>query len=95
MSRTLGAKKNEQFRGISMRIGRQCEGGHQHQLALVDLLRTRSLYRARQSQFAADRKQQCLMRHSDIQTTLNIYGDVVTGEMQEVSSKVASLAFEN
>jgi len=39
--------------------------------------------------------QQRLMRHSDIQTTLNIYGDVVTGEMQEASSKVASLALEN
>jgi Phage integrase family len=38
--------------------------------------------------------QQRLMRHSDIQTTLNIYGDVVTGEMQEASSKVASLALE-
>jgi hypothetical protein len=35
------------------------------------------------------------MRHSDIQTTLNIYGDVVTGEMQEASSMVARLALEN
>lgn len=37
---------------------------------------------------------QQLMRRSDIQTTFNIYGDVVTGEMQEASSKVASLALE-
>jgi integrase len=44
---------------------------------------------------AAITMQQRLMRHSDIQTTLNIYGDVVTGEMQEASSKVASLALEN
>jgi hypothetical protein len=34
------------------------------------------------------------MRHSDIQTTLNIYGDVVTTEMQEAGSKVARLAIE-
>lgn len=39
--------------------------------------------------------QQKLMRHSDIQTTLNIYGDVVTTEMQEAGSKVARLALEN
>jgi integrase len=38
--------------------------------------------------------QQKLMRHSDIQTTLNIYGDVVTTEMQEAGSKVARLAIE-
>jgi integrase len=38
--------------------------------------------------------QQKLMRHS-IQTTLNIYGDVVTSEMKEASSKVAGLALEN
>lgn len=36
--------------------------------------------------------QQKLMRHSDIQTTLNIYGDVVTDEMVRASSKVAGLA---
>lgn len=36
--------------------------------------------------------QQKLMRHSDIQTTLNIYGDVVTSEMQDASAKVARLA---
>ena len=32
------------------------------------------------------------MRHSDIRTTLNIYGDVVTDEMQEAGTKVAGLA---
>lgn len=36
--------------------------------------------------------QQKLMRHSDIRTTLNIYGDVVTDEMAVASSKVAELA---
>jgi integrase len=36
--------------------------------------------------------QQKLMRHSDIRTTLNIYGDVVTDEMQEAGTKVAGLA---
>jgi integrase len=39
--------------------------------------------------------QQKLMRHSDIQTTLNIYGNVVTQEMQVASAKVAGLALEN
>ena len=39
--------------------------------------------------------QQKLMRHSDIQTTLNIYGDVVTSEMQEAGAKVAGLALAN
>jgi integrase len=38
--------------------------------------------------------QQRLMRHSDIQTTINIYGDVVTDEMQQASSKVAGLALK-
>lgn len=37
--------------------------------------------------------QQKLMRHSDIRTTLNIYGDVVTDEMTVAGSKVAALAF--
>ena len=36
--------------------------------------------------------QQKLMRHPDIRTTLNVYGDVVTDEMQEAGSKVAGLA---
>jgi hypothetical protein len=31
------------------------------------------------------------MRHSDIQTTLNIYGDMVTDEMQHAGSKIAEL----
>lgn len=36
--------------------------------------------------------QQKLMRHSDIQTTLNIYGDVVSDEMEQANTKVAGLA---
>ena len=36
--------------------------------------------------------QQKLMRHADIRTTMNVYGDVVTDEMQQASSKVAGLA---
>ena len=36
--------------------------------------------------------QQKLMRHSDIRTTMNIYGDVVTNEMGEAHSKVVGLA---
>lgn len=38
--------------------------------------------------------QQKLMRHSDIRTTLNVYGDVVTDEMSEAGLKVAKLAFQ-
>jgi integrase len=38
--------------------------------------------------------QQRLMRHSDIRTTLNIYGDIVTDEMEEASSKIAGLALK-
>jgi len=33
------------------------------------------------------------MRHSDIRTTFNIYGDVVTDEMTTAGMKVAQLAF--
>ena len=33
-----------------------------------------------------------LMRHSDIRTTMNIYGDVVTDEMAQAHSKVVGLA---
>jgi hypothetical protein len=33
------------------------------------------------------------MRHSDIQTTMNAYGEVVTDEMQLAGSRVAQLAF--
>jgi integrase len=36
--------------------------------------------------------QQKLMRHTDIRTTLNVYGDVVTDEMSVAASKVAGLA---
>ena len=36
--------------------------------------------------------QQKLMRHSDISTTLNVYGDVVTDEMAQAHSKVVRRA---
>jgi integrase len=36
--------------------------------------------------------QQKLMRHADIRTTMNVYGDVVTDEMSVASGKVAGLA---
>jgi integrase len=36
--------------------------------------------------------QQKLMRHADIRTTMNTYGDVVTDEMSQAASKVAGLA---
>jgi integrase len=36
--------------------------------------------------------QQKLMRHSDIRTTMNLYGDVVTDEMSQAHSKVVGLA---
>lgn len=39
--------------------------------------------------------QQKMMRHTDIRTTMNIYGDVVTDEMSEAGEKVARLAFGN
>ena len=32
--------------------------------------------------------QQKLMRHADIRTTMNIYGDVVTDEMSQAHAKV-------
>jgi hypothetical protein len=38
--------------------------------------------------------QQKMMRHSDIRTTFNINGDVVTDEMATVGTKVAQLAFQ-
>lgn len=37
--------------------------------------------------------QQKMMRHADIRTTMNVYGDVVTEEDQEATSGVSSLAF--
>jgi integrase len=36
--------------------------------------------------------QQKLMRHSDICTTMNIYGDAVTADMREAHQKVVNLA---
>ena len=38
--------------------------------------------------------QQKMMRHADIRTTMNIYGDVVTDEMTTAGIKVAQLAFQ-
>ena len=38
--------------------------------------------------------QQKMMRHTDIRTTMNIYGDVVTDEMSTAGIKVAQLAFQ-
>ena len=37
--------------------------------------------------------QQKMMRHADIRTTMNIYGDVVTDEMTTAGVKVSRLAF--
>lgn len=37
--------------------------------------------------------QQKMMRHTDIRTTMNIYGDVVTDEMTTAGSKIARLVF--
>jgi len=36
--------------------------------------------------------QQKLMRHADIRTTMNIYGDAVTSDMTEAHGKIVSLA---
>jgi len=36
--------------------------------------------------------QQKLMRHADIRTTMNVYGDAVVDEMSEAHSKVVGLA---
>ena len=38
--------------------------------------------------------QQKMMRHADIRTTMNIYGDVVTDEVATAGIKVAQLAFQ-
>lgn len=38
--------------------------------------------------------QQKLMRHGDIRTTMNVYGDVVTNEMQEAHSRVVHMALQ-
>jgi hypothetical protein len=34
------------------------------------------------------------MRHADIRTTLNIYGSVVTDEMEVANAKVAGMALK-
>ena len=39
--------------------------------------------------------QQKMMRHTDIRTTMNIYGDVVTDEMSTAGLRVADLAFHS
>jgi integrase len=39
--------------------------------------------------------QQKLMRHSDIRTTLNVYGDVITDEMAQAHTKVVGLALNS
>ncbi len=39
--------------------------------------------------------QQKMMRHTDIRTTMNVYGDVVTDEMATAGSKVAQLSFQS
>lgn len=36
--------------------------------------------------------QQRLMRHADIRTTMNIYGDAVTPDMREAHGKIVGLA---
>lgn len=36
--------------------------------------------------------QQKLMRHSDIRTTMNIYGDVVTDQESQAHAKIVTLA---
>ncbi len=38
--------------------------------------------------------QQKLMRHSDIRTTMNIYGDASTEDMREAHSKIVRLALQ-
>ena len=37
--------------------------------------------------------QQKLMRHSDIRTTMNVYGDVVDDQTKEAHGKVVALVF--
>jgi integrase len=39
--------------------------------------------------------QQKLMRHSDIRTTMNIYGDAATEDMREAHGKIVRLALQN
>jgi len=37
--------------------------------------------------------QQKLMRHSDIRTTMNVYGDALTDDMRQAHEKVVRMAF--
>ena len=39
--------------------------------------------------------QQKLMRHTDIRTTMNVYGDVITNAESEALAKIARLALAN
>jgi integrase len=39
--------------------------------------------------------QQKLMRHTDIRTTMNVYGDVITNAKSEALAKIACLALAN
>lgn len=39
--------------------------------------------------------QQKLMHHTDIRTTMNVYGDVITNEENDALAKIARLAFAN
>jgi hypothetical protein len=38
--------------------------------------------------------QQRLMRHADIRTTMNQYGDALTADMQQAQGKVIQLVFK-
>ena len=48
--------------------------------------------RQRQPHPPANAVQQKLMRHADIRTTMNVYGDAVTDEREQAHSKVVRLA---
>jgi hypothetical protein len=39
--------------------------------------------------------QQKLMRHNDIRTTMNVYGDVITNQESEALAKIARLVLAN
>src|SRR6201997_592590 len=39
--------------------------------------------------------QQKLMRHTDIRTTMNVYGDVITNQESKALAKIAGLALAN
>jgi len=49
----------------------------------------RTEHRSTQSALSVQQK---LMRHAGIRTTMNIYGDVVTDEMQQAGLKIEELA---